>query len=505
MAKKKNSKKKNPKVKEMKDKVIQEQKSEMPEAAEVIQTAEVIETAEPLDAAEVIETTDPVEAAEVTTATNVTKAAEAVEAAVTPEVTEATNATKIAEAATSIGTTQDTVVIDAADTAEATKDTVIIDAADLVAEHEPEAPAAAEVTDAPEPEALDNTEASDASEPEVPEINGIAKSPGHEIPEVIELSGPVTDEPVNEAKASEPVADDPASNVEPAVHADTPQKAEYEEAADTEFETITEASKAPVETTALTTVIPAVTEKDPVKAESKPKKSWFKDIFSDMPVTRKFLALSLVSALLLNAAITAGLMGLFTSSVKKDIEKVNESVSNSAPWDFFDHDQGSPGRDMTPPGWNNDYDQDDDNRYGNNWGDNDNGYGNDWDDDDMYDDDSGFYPWSGQQEDNDSQQNQQPQQDQQNQQDQQGQQNASKVSIGIVISENNGVYIAQVTGNNAQKAGFKPGDKIVSFDGKSINDSNSLISEVQKHKAGDKVKVVVQRDGKETTIKTTLE
>ena len=81
----------------------------------------------------------------------------------------------------------------------------------------------------------------------------------------------------------------------------------------------------------------------------------------------------------------------------------------------------------------------------------------------------------------------------------------SSATIGIVISENSGVYVAQVTGSNAKKAGFKEGAKIVSIDGKNISSSSDLISEVQSHKSGDTVTIVVERNGQTIELKTVLE
>lgn len=86
-----------------------------------------------------------------------------------------------------------------------------------------------------------------------------------------------------------------------------------------------------------------------------------------------------------------------------------------------------------------------------------------------------------------------------------GQEQSSKASIGIVIREDSGVYVAQVTGDNAKKAGFKEGDKVVAIDGKDVATSNDLISEVQSHKTGDTVTVTVERDGQPVEIKTELE
>ena len=68
-----------------------------------------------------------------------------------------------------------------------------------------------------------------------------------------------------------------------------------------------------------------------------------------------------------------------------------------------------------------------------------------------------------------------------------------------------GVYIAQVTGVNAQNAGFQEMDRIVSFNGQEIKSSNEFITLVRKCKIGDTVTIVVSRNGQEIEIKTVLE
>ena len=90
-------------------------------------------------------------------------------------------------------------------------------------------------------------------------------------------------------------------------------------------------------------------------------------------------------------------------------------------------------------------------------------------------------------------------------------------AVGVVISdvseenaqyyglESAGVYIAQVTGENAMKAGFQPEDRIVSFNGTKITNSNEFITLVRKCKVGDTVTIVVSRKGQEIEIKTELE
>ena len=93
----------------------------------------------------------------------------------------------------------------------------------------------------------------------------------------------------------------------------------------------------------------------------------------------------------------------------------------------------------------------------------------------------------------------------------------STPAVGVVISEvseenaqyygldSAGVYIAQVTGDNAKEAGFKEQDRIVSIDGKEVSTSSEYISLVRKHKVGDMVTIIVSRGGQEIEIKTELE
>ena len=92
-----------------------------------------------------------------------------------------------------------------------------------------------------------------------------------------------------------------------------------------------------------------------------------------------------------------------------------------------------------------------------------------------------------------------------------------KPTIGISIydvSEENsqnydldgeGVYIAEVYGNNANKAGLKEGDKIEKYNGSLIENSEDLIKKVREGKIGDKVTLIIIRDGQKMEIKTTLE
>ena len=187
----------------------------------------------------------------------------------------------------------------------------------------------------------------------------------------------------------------------------------------------------------------------PQKKEKKPGKlkEW-----GAKSVTRKTLAIALAIAVLVNAALTAVILGAF-------LKKQAKSMPSGRPGSEMPF--GGPGE-MTPPS-----------------GDDENGFG------------QMTPPGSGQSEEQNGAQGYE--------------QNSSKASIGIVITENNGVYVAQVTGDNAKKAGFKEGDKVVKVEGKDVSSSNEVVSEVQSHKAGDTISVTVERDGQAVEIKTELE
>lgn len=68
-----------------------------------------------------------------------------------------------------------------------------------------------------------------------------------------------------------------------------------------------------------------------------------------------------------------------------------------------------------------------------------------------------------------------------------------------------GVYIAEVRGSNAKKAGFKKGDRIKEFEGEKVTTSGGLIELIQKHEIGDEVSFKVERNGKDVTIKVKLQ
>ncbi len=67
-----------------------------------------------------------------------------------------------------------------------------------------------------------------------------------------------------------------------------------------------------------------------------------------------------------------------------------------------------------------------------------------------------------------------------------------------------GVYIKQVSGTNAKNAGFESGDLVYKVAGTKIDSISTLKSIIMDHKAGDKIKYVVVRNGTRVDITFTL-
>lgn len=69
-----------------------------------------------------------------------------------------------------------------------------------------------------------------------------------------------------------------------------------------------------------------------------------------------------------------------------------------------------------------------------------------------------------------------------------------------------GAFVQQIVkGSPADKAGLKVGDIITRFDGQQINETSGLSSYVQEKKVGDRVEVVIDREGKESKVTLVLE
>ena len=384
-----------------------------------------------------------------------------------PEVVESEAIEVIEEKAAEVVEDKAAEVIEekAAEAAEVTKDTVVLEPAEVVEPVEEAAPG--EVSD----------EATKDAEP-------VASEP-KEVTDFTLVMDPVA--PENDAQTAAPKDD---SNF-----ADAGQEQVSPEEEKLAAEYAAARAEGPAASTAITPIVPVTgygdssktVEFDAPKATKEPKESKLKGFF-DKPVSRKFLAGALGLALVLNGLIAAGIMALFANDLEDDISSVKKSVKELE--ENSGNMGGGPGMGMTPPDWNSD------NGNGNGfYGRDDSDSGDYWDDD--WDDDDWGSSAPGNQQNGD--------QNSKSNNGQQSQQNSSKVSIGIVIRDNNGVYISQVTGSNAKKAGFQEGDKIVEFDGDDIDNSNELIEEVQEHKSGDKVTVVIERNGKQQKITTTLE
>ena len=69
-----------------------------------------------------------------------------------------------------------------------------------------------------------------------------------------------------------------------------------------------------------------------------------------------------------------------------------------------------------------------------------------------------------------------------------------------------GCYIVQIVKNGAaDTAGLKQNDRILSFDGEQIQSTSDVKNVLKKHKIGDTIKMVVERDSKKITVEITLQ
>jgi hypothetical protein len=59
-------------------------------------------------------------------------------------------------------------------------------------------------------------------------------------------------------------------------------------------------------------------------------------------------------------------------------------------------------------------------------------------------------------------------------------------------------------GSPADKAGLKGGDIIIGFGGKPVGTMNDYMEGLRRHKPGDRVEIIVRRDGKEVKLQATL-
>jgi serine protease Do len=78
--------------------------------------------------------------------------------------------------------------------------------------------------------------------------------------------------------------------------------------------------------------------------------------------------------------------------------------------------------------------------------------------------------------------------------------------LGISLSPEEGQAVIEKVSPNeaAEKAGLKDGDTILSIEGQEVTDSESVINTLLGYKAGEKIKVLIRREGKEQEILATL-
>ena len=71
--------------------------------------------------------------------------------------------------------------------------------------------------------------------------------------------------------------------------------------------------------------------------------------------------------------------------------------------------------------------------------------------------------------------------------------------------DSTGVYIQSVEDNSdADRAGIKVGDKVVSIDNQTIESGNDVKKAIQEKYPGDKISIKVMRNGREKTINVEL-
>jgi len=78
------------------------------------------------------------------------------------------------------------------------------------------------------------------------------------------------------------------------------------------------------------------------------------------------------------------------------------------------------------------------------------------------------------------------------------------VAEAIGLENSAGALVTDVPEGPSMEAGIKAGDVIMSFDGKDVSDTRSLVKTVGNTQVGKAVRVVVFRDGKTETLKVTL-
>lgn len=73
------------------------------------------------------------------------------------------------------------------------------------------------------------------------------------------------------------------------------------------------------------------------------------------------------------------------------------------------------------------------------------------------------------------------------------------------VESDSGAFVTDVVPNtSAEAAGIEPGDVIVEIDGKQVDDPNDVAQIILGLDPGDRIEIVVERDGRERTVRATL-
>jgi serine protease Do len=84
-------------------------------------------------------------------------------------------------------------------------------------------------------------------------------------------------------------------------------------------------------------------------------------------------------------------------------------------------------------------------------------------------------------------------------------QSATNSAVGRIYGFKNGIIVSTITpSGGAAKAGIKPGDVIVSIDGRPIKDGDDLVNDISARKVGSTIKLGYLRDGKQNSADVTI-
>jgi predicted esterase len=81
---------------------------------------------------------------------------------------------------------------------------------------------------------------------------------------------------------------------------------------------------------------------------------------------------------------------------------------------------------------------------------------------------------------------------------------ANRAFLGVACEQGNTIVTDVIPKSPAEKAGIKPGDKLVSLDDTKLTTLKEVSEAVAKHKAGDKVSIELERDGKKMMVTVEL-